>query len=484
MRRNARILLVNPWITDFTAADFWMKPLGLMEIGRILKSACIEVDWLDLAEPNGSPRKDDGTGKIRSEIIPTPAPLKGILKRRYFKRFGLPYADAAKAVNSFSRPDLILLTSSMTYWYPGVQETIALLRRAFGATPIWLGGTYAELCPGHASAVSGADRVCGSMNAAIATAAVFESIGITPCGNWSDYSRSLPYYPYHVNSYFVTRTSSGCNQGCSCCASRLLHGPYQPREPRQSANDIAWAIGKGFRNIVFYDDALLAGEGEHLREVLERVAERVSSMGSSALIERVSFHAPNGVHGREINDNVAKLLRAWRFSEIRIGYESSDPDVHANMGGKLSPEGLARAVEYLRGAGFDAGDIIAYVLCGAPGTDMNGLFRTLDSVHELGIRASVSLYSPVPGTRDFQASFAGSELEVDPLFSNKTIHLVRSGFMTEEQYRYLKIALQGLSEAISRGEAPTAAEQAFMAAQAAAEPQVTNPENPERYDSI
>jgi len=31
------ILLVNPWITDFTAYDFWLKPLGLLSIASILR---------------------------------------------------------------------------------------------------------------------------------------------------------------------------------------------------------------------------------------------------------------------------------------------------------------------------------------------------------------------------------------------------------------------------------------------------------------
>jgi hypothetical protein len=27
------ILLINPWIYDFAAFDFWTKPLGLLQIG-------------------------------------------------------------------------------------------------------------------------------------------------------------------------------------------------------------------------------------------------------------------------------------------------------------------------------------------------------------------------------------------------------------------------------------------------------------------
>ena len=33
------ILLVNPWIHDFAAYDFWAKPLGLLTLGGILRRA-------------------------------------------------------------------------------------------------------------------------------------------------------------------------------------------------------------------------------------------------------------------------------------------------------------------------------------------------------------------------------------------------------------------------------------------------------------
>ena len=58
-----------------------------------------------------------------------------------------------------SRPDLILVTSMMTYWYPGVQETIKILRQHWPDVPLVLGGIYATLCHEHARLTSGADLV-------------------------------------------------------------------------------------------------------------------------------------------------------------------------------------------------------------------------------------------------------------------------------------------------------------------------------------
>ena len=41
------ILLVNPWIHDFAAYDFWAKPLGLLSIASILREHGFNVSYID-----------------------------------------------------------------------------------------------------------------------------------------------------------------------------------------------------------------------------------------------------------------------------------------------------------------------------------------------------------------------------------------------------------------------------------------------------
>ncbi|GAI31851.1 unnamed protein product, partial [marine sediment metagenome] len=40
---NYNFLLINPWIYDFTAYDFWSKPLGLLYIASILREQGYEI---------------------------------------------------------------------------------------------------------------------------------------------------------------------------------------------------------------------------------------------------------------------------------------------------------------------------------------------------------------------------------------------------------------------------------------------------------
>ncbi|MGD2036453.1 MAG: B12-binding domain-containing radical SAM protein, partial [Desulfobacterales bacterium] len=48
MKRDVpHILLVNPWIHDFAAYDFWAKPLGLLYLAALLRSHGLSVSYID-----------------------------------------------------------------------------------------------------------------------------------------------------------------------------------------------------------------------------------------------------------------------------------------------------------------------------------------------------------------------------------------------------------------------------------------------------
>jgi hypothetical protein len=69
------ILLINPWIYDFTAYDFWLKPLGLLYIAAILKKhsdfSLHFIDCLDRHHPllgRKLKTKPDGRGAFLKEV--------------------------------------------------------------------------------------------------------------------------------------------------------------------------------------------------------------------------------------------------------------------------------------------------------------------------------------------------------------------------------------------------------------------------------
>ena len=157
------ILLINPWIHDFAAYDFWAKPMGLLSIASILRSHGFNVSYIDCLDrfhpnaPATNPQARNGRGPFLKVRIPKPKGLEDV--SRNYCRYGIKTKWFREDLLSIQKPDLIFITSLMTYWYHGLQETIKIIKEIFPDVPVVLGGIYASLCSDHAVDHSGADRV-------------------------------------------------------------------------------------------------------------------------------------------------------------------------------------------------------------------------------------------------------------------------------------------------------------------------------------
>ena len=146
---NPHILLVNPWIHDFAAYDFWAKPIGLLTIASILRDHGLTVSYIDCLDrfhpkaPKSDPHRRYGRGPYLKTRIPKPPGLNDI--PRFYSRYGIKPQWFREDLLKIRQPDLVLVTSLMTYWYPGVYETIEMIRSVFPQTPVVLGGIYARL---------------------------------------------------------------------------------------------------------------------------------------------------------------------------------------------------------------------------------------------------------------------------------------------------------------------------------------------------
>ena len=134
MERPQHILFVTPWIYDFAAFDFWMKPLGLLSLAALFRTNGYAVSYLDCLIDydfedqayQKSKRTDHGTGHFHKEAIDKPSSLCAFPRRYY--RYGIPTGLFRQRLHAISPPDMVLVTCMMTYWYPGVQETIRVIR--------------------------------------------------------------------------------------------------------------------------------------------------------------------------------------------------------------------------------------------------------------------------------------------------------------------------------------------------------------------
>ncbi|NLP08902.1 radical SAM protein [bacterium] len=387
------VLLVNPWIYDFAAYDFWNKPLGLLTIGAILHRLGYDVqliDCLDRFDPALPPSAvhSDGSGKFHREPLEPPANLR--LIPRQYSRYGWPAQMVEERLGQMPTPAAILITSFMTYWYPAVADMVRLLRRFFPKSPVILGGIYATLCPDHARACIRPDYLITGEGEEAAVRLVAQLCD----GPGKDYSYAhldeLPfplYEKYPVLHSIALLTSRGCPHRCSYCASHLLTRGYRRRSVDHVVHEVQhWRETRQVNQIAFFDDALLFQAEQHCKPLLRRLIE---------LNPAAQWHTPNGLQVRYLDAEVARLMRACGFVTLRLSFESVEPSQQQN---KVSTAELERALAHLEGAGFARERIGVYVMMGLAGQTPEQVQRSVDFVHRLGARVNLASYSPIPGT--------------------------------------------------------------------------------------
>ncbi|MBI5639285.1 MAG: radical SAM protein [Nitrospirae bacterium] len=422
-----RILLISPWIYDFAAMNLWARPLGLLRVAEHLSSFDTDLALIDCA---GSSREAGfGTGKYPKEPVEKPSCLKKV--PRQFGRYGISVEDFIKQLKSLGPPDLIFVTSIMSYWYPGVKEAIGIAREIFPKAPVILGGIYATLWERHAASTSGADFIySGPVSRDITF--VLNTFGfrlkkkstITPpsphfgkgeMGGFS--SREIPYYRLGLYSHYPFApllTSTGCPDNCAYCGSQLLSDSFFQRDSAEVISEIKELHGLGTRDFAFYDDALLIKADSHIKPVLREVID---------MRLPVRFHCPNGLHARLIDNELAYLMRASGFKTLRLSLETVNRERQNNTGGKVSSGDLQRAVGFLKKHGFTKKDIGIYLMYGLPGQGLDEVKEGIAFLKSLDVKIHLTEFSPVPGTRSWD-EFSQKGIitsDIDPLLTNNTV---------------------------------------------------------------
>jgi radical SAM superfamily enzyme YgiQ (UPF0313 family) len=442
MKRKA--LLINPWIYDFSAYDFWSKPIGLLYLAALLRINGAEVYFVDCLNPyltgplsataNAKPkRKASGEGSYLRQPISKPDFLNDF--RRNFYCYGMAPHHFLKSLKSIPVPDIVMITSMMTYWYPAVFATIRLVRQAFPDASIVLGGNYVTLCPEHALR-SGADFILPGP-AEITIPKLMKTLYNFDMYVVPDQDRldSLPYPAFDLIGHpdqVPIMASRGCPNRCSYCASHLINDCFRRRDPIKVADEIEhWYTRLKVRHFSFYDDALLVEPSEMAIPLLEELIRRELP---------VWFHCPNGLHLRDMTPELGNLMFKAGFKTIRFGFETSDRLRQRSTGGKVDNQELIDAVAHLKHAGYRGDAIGVYLLCGLPGQTVGEVTESIRFVKSCGVRPIIAEFSPIPGTGLWKDALAASPYPIaqEPLFQNNTLLPCRNDSLTYEIYRALK----------------------------------------------
>lgn len=430
-------LLVNPYIYDFAAYDMWMMPLGLLHLGSVLKRHGLEVKLIDLINPDSpenmnTKRKPTGDGKIPYEVVDKPEALKNISKK--YKRYGLPLSAFMEELKNLpSKIDAIFVTSKMTYWYPGVQETIRLVKLAFPEIKVVLGGTYAKLLPEHAKKFSGADIVITD-NLGKSITKISEVVGteIKTVEDTDSYELDLTLIQ---NVRFIPLlTSLGCPFRCTYCASDKLFTEFDLFNPHTVVEQIL-NLSERFNciDITIFDDAFLVQK--------ERAKLILNLLKSSG--KKFRIHAPNALHARFIDIELAELMKESGFHTLRLGLESSNLSFQRTSGGKIFNDEFVSAVKNLHSAGLSPDEIGVYVMAGLPFQKKEEVVATINFVIDSGAKPKLVEYSPVPGTPLFETAKRCSPFNLDePLFHNNSLLPCQWQGFTLDDFREIKGSLQ------------------------------------------
>ena len=412
------ILLVNPWIYDFTAYDLWAKPLGLLYVASLLRDSGIEVDFIDCLGNYGDIRgkshcKADGSGKFKRTIVEKPDVLSHI--PRNYARYGIDPNEFRHLLEKVEKPDAIFVTSIMTYWYLGISKVFEILREVLPGVPIVLGGIYASLMPEHAKATLKPDIVF-SGPAEFGLWSLLDELNIlyntrleiTHFSQMPNPAQDLISEP----DYGLCLTTRACPMKCSFCAQSLLYPRFEKRKAADVVSEILSIHEEtGLRDFAFYDDALFVDADNHIKIILDNLCGK-----------NLRFHTPNGLFVGLIDAELANLLKRVGFSTLRLSLETIDPSLYTAISGKINVEEFLQGVDNLQTAGFSREELGIYIMMGLPNQEDKQVIETIDFINKMGLIVKLNVFSPVHGTQAFNTSCESGMLsqDIDPLLTNET----------------------------------------------------------------
>lgn len=430
------MLLINPWIYDFAAYNFWARPLGLLKVAEFLTQFNVKISFIDCCDSYRI--KKFGTGKYNYEIVEKPRILKDFPRR--YKRYGIPFDEFKEILKNLPRADIVVVTSIMSYWWKGVKEVVETTREFYKETPIILGGIYATLYEEHAKQNINPDFIYrGALSDRFIE--VLDNFGIKlkrvrdkPLFWWNlNFYKTMPYAPI--------LTSTGCPYRCPYCASSILYGSFNQREVDEVIGEIEELYKIGVRDFAFYDDALLYRAEEHIKPILRRV-EKIGT--------DLRFHTPNGLHARFIDEEIASLMKRAGFKTIRLSLETVNIRRQLETGGKVTNEDLERAVFYLKRVGFSGKEIGVYIMYGLPGQDLREVFEGVNFLRKLQVRIHLTEFSPIRGTYYWNRLVEEGKISdnLDPILTNNTVFSELFGGYKREEIERLKIEVNNFNQLI------------------------------------
>jgi hypothetical protein len=387
-----RALVINPWATDFKLYDEWMHPTGLYALISLLRHNGWQVDFINCLDRGPYQRtKKYSTGEFPWIEQTAPAPLRAIPRR--YKRYGIAAAELHQRLARLPRPDIVFLGSGMTYWIEGLAETLAAVERVMPGSRVVIGGIAATLMPDLLRMRF--PRAIIHSGSLWDAAGAFEPVPglILHTAGWRQ-SMVPAFELLHTAHHGPAILTLGCPHSCTYCASKRLQPRAWFRDPALVADEIGFLVRQfGCTDFAFCDDALLYWAREALFVLLDHVTRRFPG---------IRFHAPNGLHLRWLDREVAQRMVAAGCKTFRFGYESGRPEHARDTSSKAGRNQAAEKAALLRRIRDCSCDVGIYVMAGLPGQSRDQVIEDMRFIGSLGVKVKPVFLSPVPGSALFE----------------------------------------------------------------------------------
>ncbi len=429
-----KALLINPYIYDFAAYSFWSTPLGMLYVGSILRKNNIDINLIDCLDVIEDKRKPDGRAPFIKEIVEKPESLKGI--KKHLRRYGIPKNRLHEKLSQIETPDIILITSIMTYWYEGSKEVLELTKECFPSAKTIVGGIYPSLCSDHAEqSLNKADLIIKNNETLKFYKFIEDEFNIVLPFKPSmyDFDR-LPYpcFDLYENIHFIPLlTSYGCIYNCDFCATPFMHPKIVRRGEKNVMDEIQHWHNMNIKNFVLYDDNFLYKPEIYAKPLLKSI---------SKLPFKINIYNPNAVNASMIDEELAHLLISSGFKEVRIGLETINPDMQKYLCGKVTCAAFEKSVDLLLSAGFTYDSIGAYILAGLPFQQKEDVKNAIDYLANLKVNIHIAEYTPIPHTTLFEKyySYARYPIADNPIYQNNSLFPFAWEGFTEKDLQHLK----------------------------------------------
>lgn len=243
-------------------------------------------------------------------------------------------------------PDRIYITSLFTYAWEPVHETIRYYRQMFPRVPIIVGGIYATLCREKLKEEFG-------NSVKIQRGVIPRLDNLRP-----DYSL-VP--DWDASIVFATR---GCIRRCPFCSVKDLEPKFTARR------SIRNLVHPRHRRIIFWDNNILASP--YWQDIFAELAE---------LGKPVDFN--QGLDARLLTEKVLSVMERIKVPVVRLAYDSA-----------AIRESLRKAINLLKGFGYDGRRIIVYCLYNFSETPEDFFHRIRDLL-DWGVVAYPMRYEPL-----------------------------------------------------------------------------------------